>query len=229
MTDTLLDYDPNDTGEIARIQTPTTDLVTGEIHHIDDLGLEPTRNLAAERDRLLGEQTQNIGPYAEFSRPIRRPDLTGELPALIDVPLGLSGGNLAGPQSPPPPLPRPPRPAAPGKVSNINLGAAQPIAPWERVAAAPTEWLTLLGTVVGLDGELREAPLPRPIPYPPKPPLPKPKLRRSVPYVLPADRAEWSYPRHAAPAPLWTRLAVAAGLALTLGSVLGLAVLAVIR
>jgi hypothetical protein len=73
MTDTLLDYDPNDTGEIARIETPATDLATGEIHHIDDLGLEPTRNLAAERDRLLGEQTQNIGPYAEFSHPIRRP------------------------------------------------------------------------------------------------------------------------------------------------------------
>jgi hypothetical protein len=84
-----------------------------------------------------------------------------------------------------------------------------------------------------VDGELRPAaPGPRPTPPLPKPPAKADKhvlrLRKSVPYVLPDDRAPWSAPRHAAP-PLWARLAVAAGLALALGSVLGLAVLAVIR
>jgi hypothetical protein len=92
-----------------------------------------------------------------------------------------------------------------------DMAAAQPVAPWERVA--DTERLSLLGS---LGADLPEVAFP-------------PRLRRSVPYVLPAHRAPWSGPRHAAPAPLWTRLAVAAGVALTLGSVVGLAVLAVIR
>jgi hypothetical protein len=61
------------------------------------------------------------------------------------------------------------------------------------------------------------------VPFPPR------KLRAAVPYVLPADRAPWSGPRHAAPAPLWARVSIAAGLAMLLGSTLGLAVLAVIR
>jgi hypothetical protein len=42
-----------------------------------------------------------------------------------------------------------------------------------------TERLSLLGTMAGLDGDLYSAP---------------PTLRRSVPYVMPADRKPWAGP-----------------------------------
>jgi hypothetical protein len=83
VTDTLIDYDPNDTGDIPPI---------------DDLGIEATRDLSshARRRDTTGEATQNLGPYSEFARRIRRPasDETAKM-KLVDVPLGLSTGDLA--------------------------------------------------------------------------------------------------------------------------------------
>lgn len=180
MTDTLIDYDPNDTGDIPR--------PIGEKRIVISLGDDPTRNLA--------EYARNSPQFTAVPRrQIDMDDTVIYLPETI---------GLAGPQSPPPPLPPiPPRP-------KYDMAAAQPIAPWERVA--DTEQLT-----GSLGADLPEVPFP---------PL---KLRKSVPYVLPAGRAPWAGPRHAAPAPLWARLSIAVGLSLLLGSTLGLAVLAVIR
>lgn len=121
MTDILLD--PSDTGEIPRPIGETT-------HHIT----------AADRQRIIGETTQNLGHEIAGLPPRRRPDATGELPALIDVPIGMTIGT----------------------DGMLDLAAAQPIAPWERVA--DTERLSILGTLTG-----PQAP-PTPDPPPPPPP-----------------------------------------------------------
>jgi hypothetical protein len=99
-------------------------------------------------------------------------------------------------------------------------GPQSPPPPLPPVPPAPpqydmdTERLSLLGTVAGLDGDLYSAP---------------PTLRRSVPYVIPADARRWSRPRHAKPAPLWARAALLVGGAMVAGAFVALAVLAVVR
>jgi len=114
MTDLLLH--PDDSGEVARLPGETARLIT-----------------AAERNRLLGEQTENLGQYFRPDAPfgyLRKtielddtvffhipetigivPDLTQTdqltiLGSLADAYVGLDG-ELEGPQSPPPPPPKP--------------------------------------------------------------------------------------------------------------------------
>jgi hypothetical protein len=120
MTDTLLDYDPNDTGDIPPI---------------DDLGLDATRDLSshAHRRDTTGEATRNLAHEIAGLPPRRRPDHDPTIEmSLIEPPLGLSHGDLApvsgvpavflteedmqpaddleGPQKPVP-APKPPQPA----------------------------------------------------------------------------------------------------------------------
>jgi hypothetical protein len=94
-------------------------------------------------------------------------------------------------------------------------GPQSPPPPLPPVPPAPpqydmdTERLSLLGTVAGLDGDLHSAP---------------PTLRRSVPYVMPADRKPWAGARHAMPAPRWTRYAIGVGAVMVVWAVVVLAV-----
>jgi hypothetical protein len=153
MTDTLLDYDPNDTGDIPRPIGETARIITAD-----------------DRERLIGENTENLGQYlrpdAPFMTTVRfaagdrigrettdyptigilpdpgsgQPTLVYGMGRTIDMEETVVHGirySLAGPQSPPPPLPRP---SVPPKYD---------------LAAAPTEVVTILGTLAGLDGELR--------------------------------------------------------------------------
>lgn len=97
---------------------------------------------------------------------------------------------------------------------HLDAGFAQPIAPPERVD--------------GFDG-----PQPPPPPLPPIPPSPdgfetarlnlldslaeaptQVRVRRSVPYVMPADRKPFTGARHLRRSPRWTRWAVQAGVVL---------------
>lgn len=157
MTD-LLTRDPNDTGEIPRADP--------------------------------GQTTCNLAPYeADLPPVLRRPDVTGEFPAyhpetiaVVEprgcrrvVPNDEDFDFDPDPTTPhPDPLPPPPPPRP-------DQGAAQPIAPLERVIDfGRFERSTIR---VGAYG-----------------------LRKSVPYVLPADREPWTKPRHrrpAAPARAW--------------------------
>jgi hypothetical protein len=106
------------------------------------------------------------------------------------------------------------------RITDDLAGPQSPPPPLPPVPPAPpqydmdTERLSLLGTVAGLDGDLYSAP---------------PTLRRSVPYVIPADARRWSRPRHAKPAPLWARAALLVGGAMVAVAVAALAVLAVVR
>jgi hypothetical protein len=52
------------------------------------------------------------------------------------------------------------------------------------------------------------------------------RLRKSMPYVMPDDRAPWFGARHRRPAPAWTRWAIAVGTLLVIWSA---AMLAVVR
>lgn len=87
-----------------------TDILTRDPNDSDEfpLGIGEARTVILRRD-TTAEHTQNLGPYGEFSRTIRRPDHddTREM-RIVETPLGLSPDDLAGPQSPPPPLPPPP-------------------------------------------------------------------------------------------------------------------------
>jgi hypothetical protein len=156
MTDVLLDYDPNDSGEVARLPGEETVRIVGETHTRIDLG-EATQRIDP---RIVAAPSFDAIPRKVFDLD----DTVIYMPATI---------GLAGPQSPPPPLPPPPPPT--------SLYDAQPISPWERVA--DTAQLTLLGSMAGLDGELNPPPPPGPDPLPPppppapKPPAPKPKPR----------------------------------------------------
>lgn len=143
MTDTLIELHPDDSGEIPALP--------GESIH---------RITAADRERLLGEDTRNLAHEMAGLPPRRRPevDITSEF-KLIEPPLGLSSGDLAPAQ-----LERavditnPTGPATPPPVPPDG-----PVIP-PRPAAAVTERLTLLGSL--------GAELPR-VPFPP--------LRRAVP------------------------------------------------
>jgi hypothetical protein len=167
MTIELLDYDPSDTGDIP----------VGETARIIT---------AAERERLIGEKTENLGQYARPDAPF------GFLRKTIQI--------------------------------DDTVTFHSPITP--AVGADETVVHTILdslaGVTVGIDGELEG-------PQKPPPPLPKPpkgahELRRSVPYVLPADRREWSYPRHAKPAPAWTKWSIGVGALLVIWAAVILAV-----
>lgn len=147
MTDTLLDYDPNDTGDIP----------TGRI---DDLSTEPTRDLRAYRD--LGEPTQRINPILRGDSPFPSP-----LRHNNTVPDSLVTGHGYDPEANPGPI---------IEMDNTvtfhvpDQAAAQPIAPLERVAdetAVHSILDSLAGARAGLDGELEG-------PQKPPPPLPKP-------------------------------------------------------
>jgi len=135
MTDTLLDYDPNDSGEISR---PVGEKLT----------------VILRRD-TTGETTQNLGQYFRPDVPfdaIPRRIVDLDDTVTFHSPMNVATG-LTGPQIPPTPDPVPPPPPPQPKY---NMADAQPIAPLERVAgAAETARLSLLGTVAGLDGDLR--------------------------------------------------------------------------
>jgi hypothetical protein len=101
------------------------------------------------------------------------------------------------------------------RITDDLAGPQFPPPPLPPVPPAPpqydmdTERLSLLGTMAGLDGDLYSAP---------------PTLRRSVPYVMPADRKPWAGARHAKPAPLWTRYAIGVGAVMVVWAVVVLAV-----
>lgn len=125
----------------------TTDFAdTGDIPRL--VGETTTRLTTEDRERIVGEATENLKPYVDGLAQPRRPDVTGELPALRDVPLGLSPADLAGPQKPVP-IPTPPKPGRDER---------------------------LLGGWSDVTGELSEMPLPRPVP-PSMPPPPRPRPR----------------------------------------------------
>lgn len=109
MKDLLLDYDPNDTGDIPPIE---------------GIGDEPTRNLRAERDAILAatgrlrhlDAIPNSLVTGHGYDPEAHP---GPIVDMVDtVTFGITG-DLAGPQSPPPPLPKPP----PTKADPAETGA----------------------------------------------------------------------------------------------------------
>jgi len=106
-----------------------TDLIdradSGEIPSFDDLGIEATRDLSAHRRRrdTTAELTQNLAHEIAGLPPRRRPDATGEIPLLIDAPLGM----LEGPQKSPPPLPKPKEPAETGINIFGGLGEDLPV------------------------------------------------------------------------------------------------------
>lgn len=186
-----------------------TDLITRGPNDTGDIPL----GIGEQRTVILrttpGETTQNLAGWDADLPPFRRPehDETREM-HLIAAPYGLSHPrDLAGPQNPPPPLP--PTPPAPTKY---DMAAAQPLWPLERVAGADdTAVHTILGSLTAtIDGELAQA---------------APPLRRSVPYAIPADARPWSGPRHAAPAPVWTRWAIGVGVLLAIWSAATLAVI----
>lgn len=98
MTGTVLDYDPNDTGDIPPCE---------------GLGDEPTRNLRAERDAILAATGRlrhlDAIPDSLVTGHGYDPEAhPGPIVDMVDtVTFGITG-DLAGPQSPPPPLPKPP-------------------------------------------------------------------------------------------------------------------------
>ena len=158
-----------------------------------DLLLDP--NDTGEIPTQAGEATQNLAPYMENPPALRlaltEPTAEIRIPqtiAVVDEPVDMQ--------------------------RHLDAGFAQPIAPPERVD--------------GFDG-----PQPPPPPLPPIPPSPdgfetarlnlldslaeapaQVRVRRSVPYVMPADRKPFTGARHLRRSPRWTRWAVQAGVVL---------------
>lgn len=136
-----------------------TDLLTtdhadsGEIPAYDTLGIEATRDLRMHRRDTTGEATENLNKYLRGDAPFPplRKVIEIDDTVAFRMPETIGVVDLEGPQKPPPPLPKP-------KYD------------------PETAVLSLLGSVAGVDGELRMAPLPRPIPdgMPPRPTPPKP-------------------------------------------------------
>jgi hypothetical protein len=192
-----------------------TDLLTsdhadsGEIPAFDPLGTEATRDLREHRRDTTGEKTQNIKPYADGLRPPLRSANVYNLEdtVIYREPLTIGVVDPAGPQKP---VPAPqPNPGPPPK----------PSAAWERVI--DTQGRLLLGATADVDGDLRPAVPPKPAP---KPTPPKPS-KRSVRYTIPADARPWTAPRHAKPAPAWTKWAIGVGALMVLWAVVTLAVI----
>jgi hypothetical protein len=160
MTGTLLDYDPNDTGDIPTgdiprqigeerivIRRDTTGEDTRNLSH-EIAGLPPRRRPAADETARMRLIEPALGlNHHDMSRVIEIDDTVTYMPATI---------GLAGPQDPPPPLPPAPRPSVPPQY---DMAAAQPLWPLERVAgAAETQTQTILHSLTAtVDGELAPA------------------------------------------------------------------------
>lgn len=129
------------------------------------LSPEDTDSRLERPRRLLADDPTNvIRPYQGNWRPMRRPDVDEELWTTA-------------------------RTYVPATIGDLDMAAAQPIAPLERVAGAEeTAVVTLLGA---LGGE-------------------QPRARRSVPAAqLLSGRPEWTGPKHRRPSWLavaWARV-----------------------
>lgn len=117
------------------------------------LGIGEERTVILRRD-TTGEATRNLAPEIAGLPPRRRPAATGAYPALVAMPLGMNHHDMT-------------------RVIEIDETVIYRL---PRVVDPETERLSLLGTVAGIDGDLRPAaPGPRPGPLPPNPPpAPKP-------------------------------------------------------
>lgn len=168
--------------------------------------------------RDVGENTQNLpGVYLDpaFSAPFRWPaavDTTGEIPRLIEAPLGLTTeslrpaapGPIPGPL-PPVPAPQPGNPRPP--VPPSDMAAAQPLVwPIERERVAAPDETAVQGILTALGAD-------------------QPRQRKSVPYVIPQTAQAWAGARHAKPAPSWTKYLIGVGAAFVVWSALTLWVL----
>lgn len=159
-----------------------------------------------------GETTLNLAHAIQA----RRPDATGEIPALADTPLGLAAADLA-PVSPAAYSPEPGEPPRPLPVPPPVPGPPPP-------AAAETERLSLLGSLgdtwPGTDPEP-----PRPLPNPGPPPTPgarhawHPQRAEAYPVVKPRTRKVCSHRRRM---PSW-KIAVTAVGALLVAEALAVA------
>ena len=118
MTDLLLDYDPNDTGEVNRLP--------GEHRTRIDLG-EPTQRIDP---RLIDAPSFDAVPRKTF-------DLDD---TVVYHPETIGFVDLEGPQKPPPPLPKPKADLSETGVNIFGgLGADLPDPPHDRAAwPAPT-------------------------------------------------------------------------------------------
>lgn len=181
-----------------------TDLLTNPID-TGDIPALPGETVT--RILLPGEAATRDLRHAVLAR---RPDATGEIPALVDVPLGLTTADLTPaaysptPGEPPRPLPVPP-----------------PV-PGPPPPAPPTAVLTLLDSIAGTDPET-----PRPLPNPGPPPTPGARHSWNshradhYPIVRPAATREipWAWaPRRQELAP-W-KVAISAGIAVVVAEVL---------
>lgn len=145
MTDLLLH--PDDSGEVARLVGETARLIT-----------------PAERERLIGERTENLGQYARPDAPFgylrktvdlddtviyRLPETIGVVDtaelSIVDSLAGARAGldgcvDLEGPQSPPPPLPPVPPAPRPSTAARMRYRGAhhhpRRLSPWVGLAVA---------------------------------------------------------------------------------------------
>lgn len=136
MTNTLLDYDPNDSGGITRL--PGEDRTV--IIRIDTGG-EETKNLRAERDAILAATGRmrygDVVPESLVTGHGYDPEAhSGPIFDLVDTATFHITGDLAGPQKPPPPLPKPKDLAETGVNIFGGLGADLPEQPWPAPAPA---------------------------------------------------------------------------------------------
>jgi hypothetical protein len=119
-------------------------------------------------------------PYTETSEPVLRLYVTDEMP--IYVPRSIDG-----PQAPPPPLPPiPPGPVIPPRISTPEPSHAGHLPP-----TGPDESGVIPMFVDVADRQAHAE-------------LGEYLLRRSVPYVLPADRPGWTVARHRRPS-VWSQ------------------------
>jgi hypothetical protein len=108
-----------------------TDLIdradSGDIHRIDDLGDDPTRNLRVERDAIMKATGRlrhgHAFPKSLVTRHGYDPEAhPGPIVDLVDTVTFRIADDLAGPQSPPPPLPPPPpTPTSLDPETGINI------------------------------------------------------------------------------------------------------------
>jgi hypothetical protein len=136
MTTKLLDYDPNDSGGITRL--PGEDRTV--IIRFD--GGEPTKNLKAERDKIMAAtgRMRHADVVPESLVTGHGYDVeahSGPIIDLVDTATFHIPDDLAGPQKPPPPLPKPKAdPAETGVNIFGGLGEDLPEQPWPVPAPA---------------------------------------------------------------------------------------------